>query len=131
MPRTCFEAWMLLAALPLLCGLVGWYAIYETWPDLALLFSGQAQVWFMRTAPGLSLLIGPLVGLCLTALLPLHRRRPVAMSGLLSFLIIGGFYAWREYARLAPYHVQQNMVWSDLTAYLDASVVAGGILGFM
>ncbi|MFB2604044.1 Ti-type conjugative transfer system protein TraG, partial [Rhizobium phaseoli] len=53
------------------------------WPGLAAGMPGRMEYWFLRAAPVPALLFGPLAGLLTVWALPLHRRRPVAMTSLL------------------------------------------------
>jgi type IV secretion system protein VirD4 len=74
---------------------------------------------------------GPLAGLLTVFVLPLHKRKPVAVVTLACWLGVASFYAFREFARLSPSVVDGGMIWSDVLPYLDAFAVAGTIAGFM
>ncbi|MBE1508799.1 type IV secretion system protein VirD4 [Rhizobium viscosum] len=101
------------------------------WMGLAVGMSGKTEYWFLRTAPMPALLFGPLAGLLTVWALPLHHRRPIAMTSLLCFLGVAGFYGLREYGRLAP-PVERGMVtWDNALFYLDMIVVIGALCGFM
>lgn len=106
--------------------IVGW-----RWTGLATGMSGKTAYWFLRAAPLPALLFGPLSGLLMVWALPMHRRRPIAMVSLLCFLGVVGFYALREYGRLAP-SVERGLVsWDYALSYLDMVVVVGALCGFM
>lgn len=68
--------------------------------------------------------------LAIVAVLPLHLRRLPALASFVSFLVVIGAYAFREYSRLSPYVEQHRMTWSQVSHYLDAFVIAGGMIGF-
>ncbi|MBB4192988.1 type IV secretion system protein VirD4 [Rhizobium aethiopicum] len=106
--------------------LVGW-----RWQELAAGLSGKTEYWFLRATPVPALLFGPLAGLLTVWALPLHRRKPVAMASLVSFLAVAGFYALREYGRLAPSVESGAVSWNQALSYLDVVVVIGVLVGFM
>ena len=119
-----------LAALAPLLTLAVYFAANMQWPELAASLSGKTQYWFLRAQP-LTVLIVPFVlSLAVVSLLPLHLRRLPALTSLLSFFVVIGAYAFREYSRFLPYVEQQKATWAQLMPYVDAFVVAGGILGF-
>lgn len=101
------------------------------WTGLATGMSGKTAYWFLRAAPLPALLFGPLAGLLTVWALPLHRRRPIAMVSLLCFLSVVGFYALREYERLAPSVERGFVSWDYALSYLDMVVVIGALCGFM
>ena len=119
-----------LAGLAPLLTLAVYFAAKMQWSELAATLSGKTQYWFLRAQP-LTVLIVPFVlTLAVISLLPLHLRRIPALTTLLSFLVVIGAYAFREYSRFLPYVEQQKATWAQLMPYVDAFVVAGGILGF-
>ncbi|PRA78196.1 Ti-type conjugative transfer system protein TraG [Ochrobactrum sp. MYb29] len=119
-----------LAALAPLLTVAVYFAANAQWPELAASLNGKTQYWFLRALP-LTVLIVPFVlTLAVISLLPLHLRRLPALTTLASFLVVIGAYAFREYSRLSPYVEQHRMTWAQLMPYVDAFVVAGGILGF-
>lgn len=77
--------------------ITGWW-----WQDLAIGMPARIAYWFLRAVPLPNLVLGPIASLLTVWALPLHRRRPIAFTSLLCFLCVAGFYALREYARLAP-----------------------------
>ncbi|KAB2654905.1 Ti-type conjugative transfer system protein TraG [Brucella tritici] len=101
------------------------------WPGIAAGLSSQHGYWFMRAAPLPNLILGPAAGLVTVFALPLHRRRLVSMVTLLAFLAVAGFYAMREYGRLAPAVEAGAATWDGVLSYLDIFVVAGAIAGFV
>lgn len=101
------------------------------WPGIAAGLSSQHGYWFMRAAPLPNLIFGPAAGLVTVFALPLHRRRLVSMVTLLAFLAVAGFYAIREYGRLAPAVEAGAATWDGVLSYLDIFVVAGAIAGFV
>lgn len=101
------------------------------WPGLAAGMPGKMEYWFLRAAPVPALLFGPLAGLLAVWALPLHRRRPVAMTSLLCYLGVAAFYALREFARLGP-SVQAGVItWVRALSYLDMVAVIGAVAGFL
>jgi type IV secretion system protein VirD4 len=106
--------------------IVGW-----RWTELATGMSGTTEYWFLRVTPLLALLLGPLAGLLTVWALPMHRRRPVAIVSLLCFLSVVGFYALREYGRLAQFVERGDITWGYALSYLDMVVVVGALCGFM
>ncbi len=101
------------------------------WQDLATGMSGKTHYWFLRMAPVPALLFGPLGGLLTVWVLPLHRRRPIALASLLCFLIVASVYALREYERLAPSVATGTVTWDHALAFLDMIAVIGALAGFM
>src|SRR5690606_1935981 len=85
----------------------------------------------LRASPLPALLFGPLAGLLTVWALPMHRRRPVAMASLVGFLSVAGFYALREYGRLAPSVESGAVSWDEALSYLDMVAVFGAVVGFM
>ncbi len=106
------------------------FAVYVTgwrWSGLAAGMSGKTQYWFLRSTPVPALLLGPLAGLLTVWPLPLHRRRPIAIASLLGFLVVAGFYALREYGRLAPFVERGIFAW-DYGAFLSRRFRRGWIV---
>ncbi|MBB2842104.1 UNVERIFIED_ORG: type IV secretion system protein VirD4 [Rhizobium etli] len=106
--------------------IIGW-----RWQALAAGLSGRTEYWFLRAAPAPALLLGPAAGLLTVWALPLHQRRPVVMASLLCFMGVAGFYALREFGRLAPAVEHGIVTWDHALAYLDIVVVIGALTGFM
>ena len=100
------------------------------WPVLAMQVSGLGRYWFLRALPLVVLTAGPLAGLVTVAMLPLHRRQPVAIAALLTLFVVVGGYGWREYERLLPFTSVQGQTWVTVSRYVDAFVIAGAIIGF-
>jgi type IV secretion system protein VirD4 len=122
---------LLLVLVPIAVTAITVYIVGGRWTGLATGMSGKTEYWFLRAAPLPALLFGPLAGLLAVWALPMHRRRPIAMTGLLCFLGVAGFYALREYGRLAP-SVERGIVsWDYALSYLDMVVVIGSLCGFM
>jgi type IV secretion system protein VirD4 len=107
------------------------YVVGWRWQELAAGMSGKTAYWFLRAAPVPALLFGPLAGLLSVRALPLHRRRPVAMASLLCFLGVVGFYALREFGRLAPPVESGAVSWDRSLSYVDMVAVVGAVAGFM
>ncbi len=105
---------------------VGWH-----WSRLALDLSGHTQFWFLRASPLPPLLLGPLAGLVSVSILPMHRRRPVAMATLVCFLAVVGSYGLREFGRLAPYVASGEVSWARALSFLDMAAVIGAVGGFI
>ncbi|RYC23275.1 Ti-type conjugative transfer system protein TraG [Ciceribacter ferrooxidans] len=105
---------------------VGWH-----WSRLALDLSGHTQFWFLRASPLPPLLLGPLAGLVSVSILPMHRRKPVAMATLVCFLAVAGSYGLREFGRLAPYVASGEVSWARALSFLDMAAVIGAVGGFI
>jgi type IV secretion system protein VirD4 len=126
-----FHPSLLLVVVPITVTAITVYIVGWRWTGLVAGMSGKTEHWFLRAAPMPALLFGPLAGLLTVWALPMHRRRPIAMTGLLCFLAVVGFYALREYGRLAP-SVERGVVsWDFALSYLDMIVVIGALCGFM
>lgn len=122
---------LLLVLVPIAVTAITVYIVGWQWSGLAAGMSGKAEYWFLRAAPMPMLLFGPLAGLLAVWALPMHRRRPVAMTSLLCFLAVVGFYSLREYGRLAPSVERGVVTWDYALSYLDMVVVIGALCGFM
>lgn len=101
------------------------------WGEMARGFSPDLAYWFTRASPLPALLFGPLAGLVTVFVLPLHRRRPVAMMSLTCFIVVAGYYGLREYVRLSPSVDSGTIAWDDALSYLDAFAVFGAVVGFV
>ena len=111
--------------------LVAFYlAASAAWPVLAMQISGTGRYWFLRSLPAVVLAAGPLAGLVTVAMLPLHRRQPVAIAALLTLLVAVVGYCWREYERLLPFTSAPGQTWITVSRYVDTFVIAGAIIGF-
>ena len=109
----------------------GFYlAATAAWPVLAVQISGASRYWFLRSLPAVVLVAGPLAGLVTVAMLPLHRRQPVAIAALLTLFVVAAGYAWREYDRLLPFASAPGQTWKTVSRYVDAFVIAGTLIGF-
>ncbi|MBZ9761735.1 Ti-type conjugative transfer system protein TraG [Mesorhizobium sp. CA8] len=122
---------LLLVLVPIAISAFAVYVVGWRWPELAAGMSGKTEYWFLRASPVPALLFGPLAGLLAVWALPLHRRRPVAMASLVCFLMVAGFYALREFGRLAPSVEGGAVSWDQALSYLDMVAVIGAIAGFM
>lgn len=122
---------LLLILVPFTATAFAAYVVGWRWQELAVGMSGKSAYWFLRAAPVPALLFGPLAGLLSVWALPLHRRRPVAMASLVCFLVMAGFYALREFGRLAPSVESGAVTWNQALSYLDFVAVIGALMGFM
>jgi type IV secretion system protein VirD4 len=122
---------LLLALVPVAVTVATIFVVGWRWQDLAIGMSGKVAHWFLRAAPLPALLFGPLSGLVTVWALPMHRRRPIAMSALLCFLGVAVLYGMREYDRLAPFVESGTVTWDQALSYLDGFAVAGAIVGFL
>ncbi|APO77490.1 MULTISPECIES: Ti-type conjugative transfer system protein TraG [Rhizobium] len=122
---------LLLVLVPIAVTTITIYIVGWRWPGLAAGMSGKIEHWFLRAAPVPPLLFGPLAGLLTVWVLPLHRRRPVAMASLLCFLSVAAFYALREFGRLAPTVQARVVPWDRALSYLDMAAVIAAVAGFM
>jgi len=122
---------LLLVLVPVAVTAITVYIVDWRWTASTAGVSGKTEYWFLRAAPLPALLFGPLAGLLAVWALPMHRRRPIAMTSLLCFVAVVGFYGLREYGRLAP-SVERGVVsWDYSLSYLDMVVVIGTLCGFM
>ncbi|MDR9764178.1 Ti-type conjugative transfer system protein TraG [Rhizobium redzepovicii] len=122
---------LLLVFAPVVVTAIAVYIAGWRWPGLAAGMPGKMEYWFLRAAPVPALLFGPLAGLLAVWALPLHRRRPVAMTSLLCYLGVAAFYALREFARLGP-SVQAGVItWVRALSYLDMVAVIAAVAGFL
>ncbi|KAB2694575.1 Ti-type conjugative transfer system protein TraG [Ochrobactrum sp. Kaboul] len=121
----------LLVLVPIIISGFAFYVANWRWPELAGGMTGKTQYWFLRAAPAPVLLFGPLVGLLSVWVLPLHRRRPIAMASLLCFLLMAGFYVLREIGRLSPYVKTGALSWDQSLSYLDMVAVVSAVVGFI
>nr|WP_245181535.1 Ti-type conjugative transfer system protein TraG [Sinorhizobium mexicanum] len=122
---------LLLGLVPIAVTAVAVYVVEWRWPGLATGLSGKTAHWFLRASPVPAFLLGPLAGLLTVQMLPLHRRRSVAMASLACFLSVAGFYALREFRRLAPSVESGAVTWDRALSYLDMMVVLGAFAGFV
>ncbi|TKT75699.1 Ti-type conjugative transfer system protein TraG [Aquamicrobium sp. LC103] len=100
------------------------------WQTMAVMLPLESTYWFLRSAPFLDLVIGPGATLIIVYVLPLHRRRPVALVGLMCLLGVAGYYISREFNRLSPFVETGVVGWDEALSYLDPFVVAGAVAGF-
>ncbi|WP_331375338.1 Ti-type conjugative transfer system protein TraG [Sinorhizobium chiapasense] len=126
-----FNPSLLLVLVPIAVTAITVHVVGWRWPGLATGLSGKTQYWFLRSAPVPALLFGPLAGLLTVCALPLHRRRPIAAASLICFLVVLGFYALREYGRLAPSVNRGIVAWDRALSYLDMVAVIGAVAGFL
>lgn len=122
---------LLLVLVPIAITAMTVYIVAWRWPGLAAGLSAKTEYWFLRSAPVPTLLFGPLAGLLTVWALPLHRRRPVAVASFLCFLGVAGFYALREFDRLAPWVQAGAVTWDRALSYLDMVAVISAVAGFM
>lgn len=122
---------LLLSLLPVAVTAFAVYVVGWRWAGMAAGMSGKTEYWFWRSSPVPVLLFGPLSGLLSVWALPLHQRRPVAIASLACFLAVVGFYAVREFGRLAPYVESGALTWDRALSYLDMVAVVGAAAGFM
>lgn len=122
---------LLLILVPIVVSGFAFYVANWRWPELATGMTGKTQYWFLRTSPVPVLLFGPLAGLLTVWALPLHRRRPIAMTSFICFLLMAGFYGLREMTRLSPYVERGALRWDQALSFLDMVAVASAAAGFM
>ena len=120
----------ILAVVPPAVSVAFYLAASAAWPVLAMQISGTGRYWFLRSLPAVVLVAGPLAGLVTVAMLPLHRRQPVAIAALLTLFVVAAGYGWREYERLLPFTAAPGQTWKTVSRYVDAFVIAGAIIGF-
>ncbi|MND40101.1 hypothetical protein D3C80_308350 [compost metagenome] len=103
----------LLVLVPIIISGFAFYVANWRWPELATGLSGKTQYWFLRASPVPALMFGPLAGLLAVWVLPLHRRRSIALTSLVCLLLVVGFYALREITRLSPFVESRalSLVW--------------------
>ncbi|RDL46684.1 hypothetical protein BLJAPNOD_06878 [Ensifer sp. M14] len=120
----------LLALVPIAVSIGTLFITTYKWTTVATIVAPEYANWFMRASPIANLFFGPISGLITVAVLPLHRRRPIALVSVTTFLCIGVFYAVREYARLSPFVQSGVITWATALSYLDLYAVAGATGGF-
>lgn len=125
-----FNQALLVNVVPLVVTALTMYVTSTKWPGLAQQFGEPASYWFLRFAPLPDFTFGALSGLITVAMLPLHRRKPVALVSVLTFFGMASFYGMREFIRLSPAILQQGIPWIDALSYLDAFAAVGTIAGF-
>lgn len=116
-----------LAATPLLVTALVGAVVLAALPRATGLLSGRSLYWFGRAQP-VPLLVGPVL-VCLGAcwLMPMHWRPGFARSTLAVFLGLAGVFAYRDYARLAPWMAAHDLGLADALAHVD-HVVAGAMI---
>ena len=122
---------LLLVLAPIAVTAITVYIVGWRWTGLAAGMSGKIEYWFLRGAPMPALVFGPLIGLLAAWALPMHRRRPVAIASLVSFLMVAAIYALREFGRLAPFVESGVVSWDEALSYVDMVAVVGAIAGFV
>lgn len=122
---------LLLILVPIIISCFFFYVANWRWPELATGLSGKTQYWFLRASPVPALMFGPLAGLLAVWVLPLHRRRPIALASLVCFLLVAGFYALREITRLSPFVESRALSWEQALSYLDMIAVVSAVIGFI
>ncbi|QXC52976.1 Ti-type conjugative transfer system protein TraG (plasmid) [Agrobacterium salinitolerans] len=122
---------LLLIIVPIVVTGFSFYVSHWRWPELANGITGKTQYWFLRASPLPVLLLGPLAGLLAVWVLPLHRRRPVALASFLCFLLMAGFYGLREFGRLLPSVESGVLTWDRALSFVDMIAVVGTAMGFM
>jgi type IV secretion system protein VirD4 len=122
---------LLLVLVPIAVTAFAAYVVGWRWPALAAGLTGKAEYWFLRASPIPALLFCPFAGLLAVCVLPLHRRKPVAVASLACFLTAAGFYALREFGRLFPSVESGALSWDRALSYLDMVAVVGAVVGFM
>ncbi|CAN7641509.1 Ti-type conjugative transfer system protein TraG [Brucella pseudogrignonensis] len=120
----------LLVLVPIIISGFAFYVANWRWPELATGLSEKTQYWFLRASPVPALMFGPLAGLLTVWVLPLHRRRPIALASLACFLLVAGFYALREITRLSSFVESGALRWDQALSYLDMIAVVSAVIGF-
>jgi type IV secretion system protein VirD4 len=120
----------LLVFVPIIISSFAFYVANWRWPELATGLSGKTQYWFLRASPVSAIMFGPLAGFLTVWVLPLHRRRPIALASLACFLLVAGFYALREITRLSPFVESGALSWDQTLSYLDMIAVVSAVIGF-
>ena len=120
----------ILAGVPPAVSVAFYLAASAAWPVFAMQISGTGRYWFLRSLPAVVLVAGPLAGLLTVAMLPLHRRQPVAIAALLTLFVVATGYGLREYERLLPFASAPGQTWKSVSRYVDFLVIAGAIVGF-
>ncbi|WP_024896854.1 Ti-type conjugative transfer system protein TraG [Brucella rhizosphaerae] len=119
----------LLVLVPIIISGFAFYVANWRWPELATGLSGKTQYWFLRASPVPALMFGPLAGLLAVWVLPLHRRRSIALTSLVCLLLVVGFYALREITRLSPFVESRALSWEQALSYLDMIAVVSAVIG--
>ncbi len=122
---------VLLILVPIVLSCFFFYVANWRWSELANGMSGRVQYWFLRASPMPALVFGSLTGLLIVWVLPLHRRRPIALANVLCFLLVAGFYALREFTRLFPFVKSGAVRWEEALSFLDMIAVISAAMGFL
>ena len=105
--------------------------IVAGWPPLAKGLSGKTLYWFVRAQP-LAIMVLPLAACCgVCSLMPMHWRPVFGSVTFGLFLLIGGFFAYRDFVRLAPWVERYQQPWTKALPFVDPILVAGLIGGFL
>ncbi len=121
----------LLVLVPVAVAAFAIYVVGWRWQTLSIGLTGATEYWFLRASPLPALLLGPLAGLLVVWALPMHQRRPIAIVSLVGYLGVAGYYALREYGRLAPAVESGGLSWDEALSYLDMVAVLGAVAGFL
>ncbi|CAH1658408.1 Ti-type conjugative transfer system protein TraG [Chelatococcus asaccharovorans] len=103
----------------------------SAWPHLAMSLAVPHRYWFLRATPIVDCVAGPISGLVAVLMLPLHRRRPVALMALLILVAVAAGYGLREFARLSPFVLDHGLSLTSALAALDAFAIVGNGLGLV
>jgi len=122
---------LLLILVPIVLSCFFFYVANWRWSELANGMSGRVQYWFLRASPMPALVFGSLTGLLIVWVLPLHRRRPIALANVLCFLLVASFYALREFTRLSPFVKSGAVRWEEALSFLDMIAVISAAIGFL
>src|SRR5262249_35137368 len=130
MRRSCLKTFGLFM-IQLLTALMTWGFVQQGLPLFLEKIDPNAQYWGFRSIPLLQLTLSPLVTLILVAFLALHKRKPLALSGMMTCLLMVALYGWREVARLAPFYDPSRFKTIRLLLYLDPFAVGGAVVGLI
>jgi type IV secretion system protein VirD4 len=117
-------------AAPFLAGAFTLAIVFLLWQPYILGIVDANRDHYYRLSYTFLLAAPPLMTLPLTALLPFHLRREVALGALVVFMAIAGFYGWQEYQRVAPYFTAGWSVFKFLP-YFNYYVIGGTVLGLV
>ncbi|HKH27345.1 MAG TPA: Ti-type conjugative transfer system protein TraG [Sphingomicrobium sp.] len=120
-----------LAAAPLIVTAVVCAFVLALWPLAMKLLSGKPFYWFVRAQPLPILVIPFLICLGVCWLLPMHWRPAFARSTLIVFLLVAGYFGYRDYLRLAPWMEQHGQSFASALAYVDHIIAGSMIAGLL
>jgi type IV secretion system protein VirD4 len=117
-------------AAPFLVGLATIVIALLIWRPYVLYMVDPNRDHYYRLSYTFLIAAPALFTLPLTALLPFHLRREVAVGTLAVFTMIAGFYLWQEYERVMPYF-EAGWSFFQFIPNFNYYVIGGSVLGLV